>query len=293
MRTKRIAIAGVAALTVSLGTLPDAQAAKKRGQYYGGSTSDGAPFVLELAPGGKAVKRARVMARPDCADGNWAAIYGEMRFVRDLPQFIVQDSHAVVGRKVARSGRFSATGVGGQDYGAATAAVSEKITGRVRGKAASGTLSFDATIVSKETGEQLTTCSTGPLTWTARSRRAEVFAGTTDQDLPAVVELNRQHNMVAHLRFGWGAGCTPSGSVFVPEDFTSFRVAGGTFGDTFTQPFQTDDGGTMTWAYTVAGELTGRNASGDVTAKLTETDAAGSVTATCGERTLTWTARSG
>jgi hypothetical protein len=81
--------------------------------------------------------------------------------------------------------------------------------------------------------------------------------------------------------------------VFVPEDFTSFRVAGGTFGDTFTQPFQTDDGGTMTWAYTVAGELTGRNASGDVTAKLTETDAAGSVTATCGERTLTWTARSG
>ena len=216
MRTKRIVVTGVVALTVTLGSLPDADAAKKRGQFYGGSTSEGAPFVLELAPGGKAVKRARVMARPDCTDGKWAAIYGEMRFLSAPPQGLVLDSHAVVGRKVARNGRFRATGVGAQDYGAAMAAVSEVVTGRVRGKSATGTISFDATIMEKETGKQLTTCSTGAVDWSARSRRAEVFAGKTDQDLPAVLELNRQHNAVAHIRFGWGAGCTP----------TSCRAAG-------------------------------------------------------------------
>ena len=293
MRTRRIAIAGVAALTVSLGTLPDAHAAKKRGQYYGGSTSDGAPFVLELAPGGKTVKRAWVMSMPDCANGSAVAIYGEMRFVSDLPQFVMVNSHAVIGRKVARSGRFKATGVGAQSYGPLGAAVLDTVKGRIRGKSASGMISFDATLVASDTHETLTTCSSGTVSWTARAQRGEVFAGRTQAGLPAVLELNRQRNAVSHLRFGWAANCTPDGAIFIPEDFTGFRVVDAKFGDSFSQPFPIDGGGTMTWSYTLDGSLAGRGATGNVTAKLTEADAAGTVTATCEASPFTWSARSG
>jgi hypothetical protein len=291
--TQIVAVAVLAVMLAVLAAPADAGAAKKRGRYYGGVTSEGAPFVLELARSGKAVARARIMARPDCADGSWSAIYGEMTFLSDLPESVRLGAHSVVGRKVSRTGKFTAAGLGSEDYGENIAAVAETISGRVRRNGiASGTLGFDVTIRPKAGGEPVATCSS-ELRWNARSRRGEVFGGQTDQGMPAVLELNAQRNRVAHLRFGWGASCAPAGSIFVPDHLMGFGVAGGAFDSTFEQPFPIDGGGTGTWSYTLDGRVSGRNASGDIAAKLTETDAAATVTMTCDVGSLTWSAHSG
>ncbi len=292
MRTMRVVTSGTLIATlVALGTAGEAVAAKKKlGRYYGGTTSDGAPFVLELARNGKAVQRVVMMARPDCADGDWAPVYGEVQFLASVPPGLPLGAHAVAGRKVSKTGRFRASGFGIEDYGPNVGATVDTISGKVRRNGtASGSLSIDVTVKPKDSEQAITTCSTGELRWTARSKRGVVFTGQTDQSMPVVLELNAQRNAVSHLRFGWGADCSSGGGIFVPDDLTDIRAPGGAFDTTIEQPFSDGSGG---FSYRVTGRTSGPDASGDVAPKLTLTDPAGAVT-TCEAGTLGWSARSG
>ena len=67
---------------------------------------------------------------------------------------------------------------------------------------------------------------------------------------------------------------------------------GGSFGDTFSDDFKLDDGGTRTFAYDLSGDLGASRASGTFRVQIADKDPAGATTDTCDTTLQRWTARS-
>ena len=114
----------------------------------------------------------------------------------------------------SKRGRFRATGRGTEGFGSATGVISERISGTVkRDGSASGTYRATVELVDNDSGAPLTTCDTGDVAWTARSKRGRIFPGRTSQDQPVVLELDSGGQSIRHLRFGWFAPCVPEGAL--------------------------------------------------------------------------------
>lgn len=110
----------------------------------------GLPFSLELVRGAKSIDTASLVALADCADGQRTVLGGALEFVGTLPKAVPVDSHVVVGRRISRTGRFAAIGVGAQDLESAQALAQEEIAGKVR---RSGSASGSYTERATERGE--------------------------------------------------------------------------------------------------------------------------------------------
>lgn len=295
MNSRRRTVLGVCLMVLAIGmtSVDAADAKRKLGRYYGGVTSQGAPFVLELTRGGKAVAGATILVTGDCDDGQQMRYYGRLTFEPGMPAFVPVGEHVFGSRRVSKSGRFSASGIGADSFGSAEGLMSETISGRVRRNgAAAGTYRSIVTMVAPD-GSTMARCDTGTLNWSASSDRGRIYAGTSSAGFPIVLELEARRTTVKRMRFGWGAPCTPEGSLIVPDELTGFRLSGGSFGDTFQQSFDRDDGGKNLYDYAVEGRVKRSNASGTFSVKYTETDPAGATTATCDAGGATWTARSG
>jgi hypothetical protein len=286
----------VAAMVVLIGLLVTASTAdaKKLGRYYGGETSQGAPFVLELARGARSVEAAGILVMNTCTASGDVPLIARLEFDVVAPAFAPPGKHVLRPAKLPKSRKFRATGRATEDFGSATAAIVESVSGKVRRNgAATGTYQADITVTDAN-GATVETCRTGTLKWTARSRRGRVYAGMTSQQMPVVLELSSQRNLVETISFGWGASCTPEGNLVLPDVLSDFRVTGGAFGDVFQQPFDIDGGGKRTFDYDIKGRIAGKtSASGSVAVKMTETDPAGTVTTSCDAGSFTWNARSG
>lgn len=293
---KRITSAALAIGLLALASpLVEAADAKKRlGRYYGGVTAQGMPFVLELARGSKAVDSASLIVGGACANSPGVRYFFRLSFEVDVPAFVPPGDHVVSPGKVSKSGKFRANGIGVEYFGTATGAIVESVSGKLRRNgSAAGTYEADVTMID-DNGVTVDTCHTGTVKWTARSRRGRVYAGTTSQAMPVVLELNSQRNLVEMVRFGWGATCTPEGALLFPDELTDFRLTAGEFGDAFQVPVDLDGGGKATVDYDVKGRVaSSTSASGSASVKLTETDAAGAVTSSCDTGSFSWTARSG
>ena len=294
MTVKRTTSAAVAAGLVSVASLGigATEAEARLGQYYGGVTSQGAPVVLELDRGSKAVKTAGLVVGADCGDGVNLTYFLRVRFRDRLPASVDPGKHVVTPRRVSRTGRFDAGGAARVDFGTATGVVQESVSGRLRRNgAASGT--YHAILFMRDRGEGFI-CQTGTVRWRARSARGRVYAGSTAQQMPVVLELNARRDAVERMRFAWGAPCSPEGGFLTPDYLDDLSLTGGAFASVLQQPFDLGGGDKRTFDYDTEGSLAGAaNASGRFSVKVAETDAAGAVTSTCETGGIRWTARSG
>jgi hypothetical protein len=300
MRRATVAVVTIGVLTIASPLVHVADAKQRLGRYYGGVTAAGAPFVLELAKGGKALDSATFMvSMPPCDSGQEIAYIETLRFEPAVPAFVPSGEAVVSPQRVSRTGSFRATGVGSDAFGpggasSVTAAIVETISGRLRPDGtASGTFRARMTL-SDASGAPAGRCDSGTVKWTARSLPGRLFAGTSSDGLPFVLELDRQRKSVDRMRFGWVAPCTPEGGIVYPDELRDFRLRRGAFGDVFQPAFDMEGGGEARYGYDIKGRVASKaRASGRISVRYSETDAAGSETVVCDAGTFTWSARSG
>jgi hypothetical protein len=293
MQCSRIAIPACLAAIAGLLVPSIADGKPRRGLVYAGATVQDMPFSLELTRSGKRVVSASMFVDGECDDGKPIRYYATIEVEAQRPQFVAIGDHRSSGGRIARTGRFSASGIGSEPFGDVEAIMSERLTGRVRRGTAQGTYRAEITMVDGA-GQTRSSCTTGTLKWGARSERGRFFAGLTDLDMPVVVELDRARRSVEDLRIGWGALCTPpeTGAWLVPDHLVDFRLTSGAFGATFQQPFDVE-GLKRTFDYAVDGSVRNGTASGTLAVKVTDTDAAGAAVSTCDTGPISWSARSG
>lgn len=295
MRSKAGIGLGVWLITLAVGTaaVDVAEAKRKLGRYYGGVTSQGSPFVLELARGGKIVSSATVFVRGECDDGNRMGYFGRLSFEPGMPAFIPVGEHVFGSRRVSKSGRFSASGRGSESFGETDALMKETISGRIRRNGAAAGKYRSVVTIKAPDGSTVASCDTGTVSWSARTDRGRIYAGSSAAGFPFVLELDARRTAVKRMRFGWGASCTPEGSIMFPDELQGFGLSGSSFGETLQQTFDMDGGGKATFDYTLDGTVGRSTASGQFSVKLTETDPAGAPVVTCDAGATSWTARTG
>jgi hypothetical protein len=268
--------------------------ADARQRYFGGTTSQGAPIVVQLTADGKRVDFVRVLAQGECDDGGTLSYWARVDVERRVPRTPEVGRHVVPDPKLGRSGRFGGEGEGVAMYGETVVGVmSEDVRGTVRGSGrATGTLSTIVVLTDIGTGELSGTCQTGELTWSARSKRGRIYAGATDNGTPVVAELTGDRSEVEHFRFGWAADCVPEGQVIAADDVGDFPITDSRFGDAFEIPVE-QDGMALRVAYDLSGGVRKTSASGSVAVKLTGADPAGNEVLACDAGRFGWKARSG
>jgi hypothetical protein len=253
------------------------RASGARGVTYGGSTSAKDPIVIVLARDGKTVRRITTRFEATCTDGQ-----GFVNFLDGAPN-----------RTIDASGRFIAMSNVTDDLGSGvTRRRTASLNGKVNGKKITGSFRFHVDQVDAA-GAVVATCDQ-TATFEAISARGRVFGGRTTQSAPVVIELAGKRNAVRRFRIGWRASCTPSGNfLHEGETLINFPLAGGRFGDDFTQNFFGPAGETQTSRYSLRGKLQRTRITGTLRVETTETDATGAQIANCDSGAISYTASSG
>jgi hypothetical protein len=191
-----------------------------------------------------------------------------------------------------RKGRFAGTQWVGYDLGDFAADVTVRLAGRFRAAKASGTLSAEVSIFDKATGATAATCRTGTVRWATTHAPARIYGGKTSQDEPVVVRVDAGHQSVSDMLTGWDTtSCTPEDHYFtIGERYAGFPLTGGQFGHTWGEAYDRDGGGTMHFAYALAGRVNSRSAHGSLRVTITGVDPAGATDLNCDTGRVTWTA---
>lgn len=284
--------AGIAIATAAAAAVAPAPALAKNA-VYGGSTSKGAAIVITADKTAKKLKSAVVSWRAECDDGRGFPIGVPLKPVVADPGFTPGFRELETSRN--GKGRFAGTQLGGLDMGDHVAALTASYSGKLSAKRASGAIDATITVIEKASRNVVTTCRTGSLRWSATRSPGRVFGGSTAQDLPIVVRLDAKRRTVADLLYNWeSATCKPD-DVYINanEDFSSFPLANGRFGDAFDQSYTPDGGGEGKASYDITGRIARTRASGSVRVNVTETDPAGAVTLACDSGTIPWEAVTG
>lgn len=289
MRRTSILAGAVATMATTLGAAPGALAANA---VFGGSVNSGEAIVVNADKSAKKLKSVVVSWRAKCGDGMGLPMASALTSTSASPGFSPHPDDLLVTRN--GRGRFAGTQMFGLDLGDARAAVMVKVAGKLGAKSASGTLSAQAAILDSATGDTRTTCSTGPLRWKASRAPGRVYGGKTSQDEPLVAKLDARRKRVTDVLVGWGGECKPDGYVHIPDQLHNFTLAKtGRFGDTWTESYHLDDGGSRKFDYAITGRLAKRAGSGQLRVTITEADAGGATTATCDTGLMRWKAITG
>jgi hypothetical protein len=287
MRRTSILAGALATMATTLGAAPGALAANA---VFGGSTSSGQAIVINADKAAKKLRSAVIAWRAECGDGMGLPVASSLTPAG--AGFTPRPEDLLVKRN--GRGRFSGTQLFGMDLGDDAAAVKVTVSGRLGAKSASGTLSAEATIFDKPTGDAKTTCKTGRLRWKASRAPGRVYGGKTSQDEPFVAKVDARRKRVTDVLVGWGGECKPDGFFYIPDQLQNFSLTKtGRFGDTWTENFNLDDGGKRVFGYAVSGRLSRRSGAGAMRVTVTESDAGGATTATCDSGPMTWKAKTG
>jgi len=279
------------------GVAPGATAVAKRQPaapptIYGGSTSDDAPFGLQVSKDHSHLVRLLIHAQASCPSGSAAVVSEAVPFAAKLPKF--SQANVIIGNRLSASGKFSFRGTATEDYGARTGLIAEVVTGRIRAAAAKGTFDLTVQIIDTASGQPVETCRSDTLHWTARAAKGRIFIGLTASRRPVVLALTPDRLQVADIWFGWTAPCLPQGTLIVGDHLSRFAISrGGRFGEAFDAgPYRNSDGSSASFHYEVRGAVSRTSASGTFTATMTQTDAAGMTAATCALPAEQWKAAS-
>jgi hypothetical protein len=169
-----------------------------------------------------------------------------------------------------------------------TGAVTERLRGSVRNGRGRGTLSVTIVVTENATGAKRT-CRSGKLRWTAVSSPGTIFAGTTSDGRPIVLQRSRDGRQVDALWVSFYAACQEAGGGFaIAEELLDFPLRSGVFGDQWT--YEPDK--TISALYSLRGRVGAARASGTLRVVVTTKDETGAVTDTCDTTELSWSARS-
>jgi hypothetical protein len=290
MRRTSLLAGGAAALAMSLGAAPAASAADT---VFGGSTTGYQAIVLNGDKAAKKLRSAVVAWRADCADGMGLPMSMTVEPSAGSPGFSPSPTALTMSRN--RKGRFSGTQEFGVNFGDFSAAIKVRFVGRLRAKAASGTLSADAVITENASGNTATTCRTGRLRWNATRAPGRVYGGKTSQDYPIVAKLDARRKQVTDVILGWETStCEPDMGFGYPEHLSNFPLAStGRFGDTWDDTVKDPDGGSRRFDYALTGRVARRIVRGTLRIAITGTDAAGAKTLSCDTGGVSWKATTG
>jgi len=260
---------------------------------YGGSTSAGAAIVIKADKKAKKLRSAVVSWKANCDDGRRFPVAVPLKAVTAEPGFTPGFRELATSRN--GKGRFAGTQLGGFERGDQVGTLVAKYSGKLSAKRASGTLDATITVIDKASRNVVATCRTGSVRWSATRSPGRVFGGSTAQDLPIVVRLDAKRRTVADLLYNWeSATCKPDDMyINANEDFSSFPLANGRFGDAFDQSYAPDGGGEGKVSYDITGRVSRTRASGSVRVNVTQTDPAGAVAMACDSGTIPWEAVSG
>jgi hypothetical protein len=279
--------AAVAAATAAV-TLTAAPAALAANAVYGGSTKAGEALVLQADAKFRTLKSAVIAWEARCDGGRLFADAGALTPAAAEAGFAVGPRDLAMTRNAR--GRFAGTQTVVYDLGDHAGRVTVQLSGKLSAGKASGKLAADVTIVDKQTGAPADACRTGTVAWSATRSAGRVYGGRTSQEQPIVVRLDARLKKVTDVLLSWESStCSPAEAyVRFGERFTNFPVRTNRFGNAFQQPFSTDDGGRITYAYDLAGKLSRKAASGTFHVNVTRTDAGGATVLSCDSGRVTW-----
>jgi hypothetical protein len=166
------------------------------------------------------------------------------------------------------------------------------LAGRLKAHRASGTLRMDVQFVDDQ-GNETGSCHSGTLHWSAARSPGRVYGGSTSQEEPVVIELDKRRKKVTDMRVGWeSSSCTPPGFIRLGDRLSGFPLRSGHFGDTWNESY---DGSDMSseYAYTLAGTISRRSAKGTLRVGLTDTDVHGAAMLSCDSGRIRWSAVTG
>jgi hypothetical protein len=282
---------GVALLaaTTSLALAPPAVA---KTAVFGGSTRAGDPIVLTGDAKAKKLRGIVIAWDAPCADGTYFGT-GSALTPTHLPPSGTPDVHDLVTSRNGK-GRFAGSQFVAFDMGSGSAGMATiDVAGKLRPRRATGTLSAKVDVVDA-TGKSVGTCKSGKVKWTASRAPGHLYGGSTAQEEPVVVRVDKRRKRVSDMRIGWEtASCQPPGSMRISEWFTDFPLRGGAFGDSFDQTYPADGGGQFTYSYALKGSASRRASRGTLSVQVKQTDGAGAVVATCDSGSVSWHAKTG
>jgi hypothetical protein len=286
----RSTAAAVAVVGLTLGFAPSASAATA---VFGGETNAHEAIVVRADAKAKQLRSIAIAWEAPCGDGTRFTDAVELTpaaaSTTPQPQYLL----------VTRNGKGRFAGQQLTTYSSTVtgdaAGVVADIKGRLKGRRATGTLAATVTMLDAATGAVKDTCKTGTLQWSARRDAGHIYGGTTAQDEPVVVRLDRRRKNVTQMLLGWhSASCEPPDNFLrTGEQLGHFRLRGARFGDAWGGTFGLDGGGQGSVSYTLDGTVARRSAHGSFQVNVKETDAAGAVTMTCDTSSLSWRATTG
>jgi hypothetical protein len=290
MSAFRRAAAFVAAAALSFFAPPPAFGANG---VFGGSTSAAEAIVITTDAKAKKLRSAVIVWEAACQDGRSFPLASALTPVKPELGFSPGPDDLVISQNA--KGRFAGTQLTARELGSQTALIVVDLTGRLRGRRASGKLAATVSIRDDASGAEVMTCETGSLRWSASRSAGRIFGGKTTQDEPVVARLDRKRKTVTDLLVGWESDtCQPPERYFrFGERYRGLRVRSGRFGSTDDESFPTDDGGTVAFAYELAGSVARRSVKGRLHVTVTGTDAAGATTLSCDSGNVTWKAATG
>jgi hypothetical protein len=246
--------------------------------------------VVEVT--GTQVRSVSIFWYAKCSSGKGFDFGGPITAVQSPPSSIASGQNFLLDGRVARNGRFKGKGLGSVDLGDSSAALSERVQGKLSANAAVGTFSVHIDIVDGKTGNAADSCDTGSVSWRAPAPQSLFYGGSSSQGQPAVLQLRADRRQVKAFRIAWFADCSSQNSVDFGDAFGDFKLTrSGSFGDAFSQTYPDDAGGHIDYAYVLRGKVGRRNASGRFHVVVTMHDASGAVTDTCTSPTVRWSAR--
>ena len=139
------------------------------GSGYFGATAQGLPFLLEVLPGGRAVRPAGMAFRASCPS------------LRGVPLDLVAAARMPISRAKRKArgrqareagGRFGSSGrltrrFSSEEFGPVTETYTWRLRGRFGAVGVAGTWSVTGTVVREADGVEVATCTTGPNRWRA------------------------------------------------------------------------------------------------------------------------------
>jgi len=288
----RLPLPGLAAaVATTAAALAAAAPAQGADAIFGGVTKDGGPIVVKADAKFQELHSIVISWAAPCSDQQFFGGGGELTPADAVAGFSPGPRELLVSRNA--KGRFEGSQLYGSDLGTSIAAVSVEVTGKLKAKRASGTLSAIVKISDKTTGAEVTSCQTGNTSWVATHAPGTILGGATSQGEPIVLRLAADAKRVSDVMTTWQAPCGESGFFRVPDHFINFAVKStGAFGNPFVDDVIRPDGTKRHYDYAIAGRLKRTGAKGTLQVKVSETDPAGAVT-NCDSGKVTWKAVTG
>ena len=250
---------------------------------YAGPTKDGDPVVITSST--KEIRSVSTHWIVGCPSGARISFAGTARFFgrpSGPPTRLLTNKLDLYTTPLSSKGKFTGNFYGMLDLGGGYhGQVSGFLSGTLKTTAATGGHSVLVTVFDPD-GNILERCSTDA-PWKKLGRGPGIYGGTTSQDEPVVIQLDKRRTKIEDMFVGYRADCQGDGGWLQPSgDFTFPLSRRGTFSAQFNEKTELEGGGTREYVYNFLNGKVGRkSASGTLHIWANDTGVPGSQDEIC------------